>query len=91
MDLDVKILKAIKKINADAQVTVSVATDNSWSVEFLHGAAEISKSDIETKITEVEQEETDAIANKINKKASGKTKLKNLGLDDDEIKALIGV
>jgi len=26
-----------------------------------------------------------------NKKASGKTKLKNLGLDDDEIKALIGV
>jgi len=28
--------------------------------------------------------------NKINKKASGKQKLKDLGLDDDEIKALTG-
>jgi len=27
---------------------------------------------------------------KINKKASGKQKLKDLGLDDDEIKALMG-
>ena len=29
--------------------------------------------------------------NKKNKKASGKQKLKDLGLDDDEIQALIGV
>jgi|TARA_A100001515_G_scaffold87151_1_gene69215 hypothetical protein len=29
--------------------------------------------------------------NAINKKASGKQKLKDLGLDDDEIQALIGV
>ena len=29
-------------------------------------------------------------ANKDTKKASGKQKLKDLGLDDDEIKALIG-
>jgi hypothetical protein len=29
--------------------------------------------------------------NEINKKASGKQKLKDLGLDDDEIKALMGV
>ena len=34
----------------------------------------------------VEQE----FANKDIKKASGKQKLKDLGLDDDEIKALIG-
>ena len=90
MDLDVKIIKAIKKINADAQVTVSVAIDNSWSVEFLHGAAEISKSDIEAKITEVEKEEKDTIETATTKKASGKAKLKELGLDDAEIKALIG-
>ena len=32
-----------------------------------------------------------AQAKYINKKASGKQKLKDLGLDDDEIKALIGV
>jgi hypothetical protein len=33
----------------------------------------------------------DAEANKETKKASGKQKLKDLGLDDDEIQALIGV
>jgi hypothetical protein len=36
--------------------------------------------------TELEQAEQDAI----DKKASGKQKLKDLGLDDAEIKALIG-
>jgi len=48
-----------------------------------------------TKPTEAEvnakiQELKDAEANKETKKASGKQKLKDLGLDDDEIKALIG-
>ena len=36
------------------------------------------------------QAEIDAIANAKTKKASGKQKLKDLGLDDAEIKALIG-
>tara|TARA_R100000654_G_scaffold46603_1_gene72805 strand:- start:267 stop:548 length:282 start_codon:yes stop_codon:yes gene_type:complete len=49
-----------------------------------------------TKPTEEEvnakiQELKDAEANKETKKASGKQKLKDLGLDDDEIQALIGV
>ena len=48
-----------------------------------------------TKPTEAEvnakiQELKDAEANKETKKASGKQKLKDLGLDDDEIQALIG-
>ena len=48
-----------------------------------------------TKPTEAEvnakiQELKDAEQNAINKKASGKQKLKDLGLDDDEIKALMG-
>jgi len=48
-----------------------------------------------TKPTEAEvnakiQELKDAEANAETKKASGKQKLKDLGLDDDEIKALIG-
>ena len=34
---------------------------------------------------------TEAEVNAINKKASGKQKLKDLGLTDDEIQALIGV
>ena len=49
-----------------------------------------------TKPTEVEvnakiQQIKDAEQAAINKKASGKQKLKDLGLDDDEIQALIGV
>ncbi len=43
----------------------------------------ISKEDIEAKITELEEQDS-------NKKASGKQKLRDLGLDDDEIKALTG-
>tara|TARA_R100001086_G_scaffold193444_1_gene110517 strand:+ start:697 stop:909 length:213 start_codon:yes stop_codon:yes gene_type:complete len=37
------------------------------------------------------QARIDAVTAAANNKASGKQKLKNLGLDDDEIKALIGV
>ena len=49
-----------------------------------------------TKPTEAEvnakiQELKDAEQTAINKKASGKQKLKDLGLDDEEIQALIGV
>ena len=49
-----------------------------------------------TKPTEAEvnakiQELKDAETTSANKKASGKQKLKDLGLDDDEIQALIGV
>ena len=49
-----------------------------------------------TKPTEAEvnakiQELKDAEQTAINKKASGKQKLKDLGLDDDEIQALTGV
>ena len=48
-----------------------------------------------TKPTEAEvnakiQELKDAEANAITKKASGKQKLKDLGLDDEEIQALMG-
>ncbi len=44
------------------------------------------KTDQDNKIIR-KQAQTDAA----NKKASGKQKLKDLGLDDDEIQALIGV
>ena len=37
------------------------------------------------------QELKDVEQTEVNKKASGKQKLKDLGLDDDEIQALIGV
>jgi hypothetical protein len=43
------------------------------------------------KAKELKDAETSAKITKENNKASGKQKLKNLGLDDDEIKALMGV
>jgi hypothetical protein len=46
-----------------------------------------SEADVNTKIQELKDAET-AIANK---KTSGKQKLKDLGLDDDEIQALMGI
>ena len=45
-----------------------------------------SEADVNAKIQELKDAETTAV----NKKASGKAKLKELGLDDAEIKALIG-
>ena len=45
-----------------------------------------SEADVNAKIQELKDAETAAT----NKKASGKQKLKDLGLDDDEIKALTG-
>ena len=51
------------------------------------GATMPSEADVNAKIQELK----DAEANAETKKASGKQKLKDLGLDDDEIQALIGV
>jgi hypothetical protein len=51
------------------------------------GATMPSEADINAKIQELKDAEQTAIT----KKASGKQKLKDLGLDDDEIQALIGV
>ena len=50
------------------------------------GATIPSEADVNAKIQEIKDAEQAAI----DKKASGKQKLKDLGLDNDEIKALIG-
>jgi hypothetical protein len=46
-----------------------------------------TEDEVNAKIQELKDEET----NRENKKTSGKQKLKDLGLDDDEIQALLGV
>ena len=51
------------------------------------GATIPSEADVNAKIQDIKDADTAAE----NKKASGKQKLKDLGLDDDEIKALLGV
>ena len=51
------------------------------------GATIPSESDVNTKIQEIKDAETATT----NKKASAKTKLKDLGLDDAEINAILGL
>jgi predicted RNA-binding protein with PIN domain len=84
-----KIIKAIQKINPTAEVSVSAEDIN--SIVWENGTTPISVADIQAQIptveTEIEQEKQDAI----NKKASGKQKLLDLGLSEEEVKALIGV
>ena len=80
--------KAIKKINPSAEYTVH--GDNTENIEWLNGTTPISIADIEAQIPIVEAEIEQEIQNAETKKASGKQKLKDLGLDDDEIKALMG-
>ena len=82
------IIRAVKIINSDARLSIS--GNDLDSIIWEDGASAISKSDIEAKLTQA-QNELDAEAQAaIDKKASGKQKLKDLGLDDAEINALIG-
>ena len=66
---------------------------NSERMQYQHikiikdGATMPSEAEVNAKIQELKDAETNAET----KKASGKQKLKDLGLDDEEIQALIGV
>jgi hypothetical protein len=51
------------------------------------GATMPTEAEVNAKIAELKQAETDAVT----KKASGKQKLLDLGLTEEEVKALIGV
>lgn len=83
------IIAAIKKINADAQVSVNNEDIN--SIIWHTGTDPISVADIQEQIPIVEQEIADAKATAIAKKESANAKLLALGLDADEIKAITGV
>ena len=84
------IIEAIQKINPNAEVVVRGNDINTCELEWHNGTPEISRTYIKAKMAELPTEEEEKIARE-NKKASGKQKLKDLGLDDDEIQALIGV
>ena len=88
MDNIDKITKSIFAINPTAQFTFK--DDDIDSIEWLEGTTPISKFDLEAKISTIENEIAQAEQTAIDKKASGKQKLKDLGLDDEEIKALTG-
>ena len=81
--------RAIKAINENAEFIINNSDlDN---INWLNDTTPISKSDIQTKMTELLNNDETEKTNAANKKASGKQKLKDLGLDDAEIKALMGV
>ena len=80
--------KAILKINPNAEFTIN--DNNVDKITWHNGTTPISVADIQAQIPVVEQELKDAEQAAIDKKASGIQKLKDLGLDDAEINALIG-
>ena len=81
------IIEAILKINPSAKV--SVTDDDINKIEWLEGTTPISKADIEAKMAELPTAEEVAAQTETDK-SSGKQKLKDLGLNDAEIKALTG-
>jgi len=87
MDTKLKIVKAIKSINPNAQFTFGEEDLNTLTWE--NGTTPIPKADIEAKMAELPTAEEEA-AQKETDAASGKQKLKDLGLTDAEIKALTG-
>ena len=78
--------EAILKINPNAEFAVSNNDIN--KITWNHGTTPIPKSDIEAKMVEVQTAYDTETQTATNKKASGKAKLKALGLDDEEIKSL---
>jgi len=78
-------IDAILKINPDAKVTIKADGEIVWH----DGTTPIPVADIEAKMAELPTAEEEA-AQKETEKASGKQKLKDLGLTDAEIKALTG-
>ena len=84
---NIEIINAIKEINPNAEVFVG---GNSLDeITWLNGTTPIPKADIEAKMAELPTAEEEA-AQRETEKASGKQKLKDLGLSDAEIKALTG-
>ena len=82
------IFRAVKIINSDAKLSIS--GNDLDTIVWENGTTPISKSDIEAKLTQAQNELDAEQTNTANKKTSGKQKLKDLGLDDAEIKALTG-
>ena len=72
-----------RTVNGDTEKTIAVWDENGKEIS-------IDWDRVQTKSTELEAALETEKNNKVTKKASAITKLKNLGLDDDEITALIG-
>ena len=85
------IIEAILKINPNAEVVITGEDINTCTFEWHNGTVEISRADIKAMMPTVKTEIANAKTNAATKKASGKQKLLDLGLSEEEVKALIGV
>ena len=83
---NLKIFRAIKKINPNAKFTFG---NNDLDTLKWIDTTPIPKADIEAKMAELPTAEEEATQTETDA-ASGKQKLKDLGLNDAEIKALTG-
>ena len=72
-----------RTVNGDTEKTITVWDENGKEIS-------IDWNKVQTKLIELEAAFETEKKNKVTKKASAMTKLKKLGLDDDEINALIG-
>ncbi len=81
------ILEAILKINPSAEATVYGDDIDTCEIVWNDNTTPISKENIKAMIPTVEEE----LSNKEDKKASGKQKLLDLGLTEEEVKAIINI
>jgi hypothetical protein len=84
------ICEAILKINPNAKVHVIGDNIDTCKIEWLENTTPISREDIKAQIPNVEAEIEQKKQDAIDKKASGKQKLLDLGLTEEEVKALMG-
>jgi hypothetical protein len=87
--MKIDIINTILAINPDAVVNVSGNDIN--RIEWLEGTTPIAKNIILAKQTELQAEEANKLAQQESKKQSAIAKLKALGLDEEEVKAILGV
>jgi len=84
-----KYAEAIKEINSSFTGTISGNTEDELVIEW-NGETEISKADIQAKISEMETAEANAITEKENLKASAKAKLiSGEALTEDEANTIV--
>ena len=87
--MKIGICDTILSLNPTAQVSVS--GDDINTIEWLSNTPVIAKNIILAKQIELQTEEDNKLAQQESKKQSAIAKLKALGLDEEEVKAILGV
>jgi len=86
-----KVIDAILSINPNAKVVTRGSDIDTIEIDWLDGTVEISKTDIQAKLTELNNNEEQVKQDAETKKASAKEKLLALGLTEEEIKLTFGI